>query len=65
MLRGNEGQTCADECRETPGGETGSPETDTGMLIFFFFLLLPLPPPQLFMLHAGRVNTQTQHSVSM
>lgn len=36
MLRGNEGQTCADECRETPGGETGSPETDTGMLIFFF-----------------------------
>lgn len=33
MLRGNEGQTCADECRETPGGETGSPETDTG--IFF------------------------------
>lgn len=53
----------ADECRETPGGETGSPETDTGMLIFIF-LLLP-PPPQLFMLHAGRVNTQTQHSVSM
>lgn len=62
MSRGDEGQTFADECRETPGGETGSPETDAGMLIFF--LLWP-PPPQLFMLHAGRVNMQTQHSVSM
>lgn len=54
------------ECKET-SGETGSPETDTGMLIFSFWSLLPLP--KVFALQpgcaVGRVNTQTQHSVSM
>lgn len=61
----SKGKTCVHECKET-SGETGSPETDTGMLIFSFWSLLL---PKVFMLQpgcaVGRVNTQTQHSVSM
>lgn len=55
MSREDKGQTCADECMDTSGEDTGPPESEFGMLFFFYFCCRGF-----FMLHAGRVNSQTQ-----